>query len=612
MPTIAVDKARLFNALGRDYTKDEFDELCFDYGECPTLQARYLSVVLTQDIVVGIELDEDIHIDQLYDLLCFEGIALNLQVFLQRRELPDFKLVAPPNGALETVVVQPETAQIRPLFTGAVLRNVKFTKDRYDSFIALQDKLHQNLARQRSLVAIGTHDLDKIEGPFSYEALPPEQIRFQPLNQQEAMNAREMMDFYEKDRHMSRYLPIIRDSPVYPIIYDSNRTVLSMPPIINGDVSKITLDTRNIFIDVTATDRTKIDIVINIMVTMFSVYCEEPFTIEPIEIKSPHNHQGGQAPNLSHRSFDAEVAYLNSATGLSLAPAKMCELLKRMGLSSEPSKEDPKGILNVSVPPNRADILHQADIMEDLAVCYGFNELPRERPFLRSITFAAPLPISKLADIARYAAAKAGWTEVLSLILCSHDENFAWLKRKDVNPDGSGSLAVRLQNPKTSEYQVPRTSLVPGLLKSLNANAHHRVPMKIFEVSDVTFKDLKKERKARNQRNFAAAFCGKASGFEQVHGLLDTVMDELKCPFLTQSEVTAKSEDGKPKHQFGYWIEISDEAMFMPGYGAAIRVRQDGEVETIGTSGVLHPDVLKSFDIEYAVSTLEINLEGFL
>lgn len=81
--------------------------------------------------------------------------------------------------------------------SGAILRNIKFTKDRYESFIALQDKLHQNLGRHRTLVAIGTHDLDTIKGPFTYEALPPEQIQFVPLNQTKSMNGVELMKFYE-------------------------------------------------------------------------------------------------------------------------------------------------------------------------------------------------------------------------------------------------------------------------------------------------------------------------------------------------------------------------------------------------------------------------------
>lgn len=101
-----------------------------------------------------------------------------------------------------------QTSRVRPYVSGAILRNVKFTKERYDSFIALQDKLHQNLARQRTLVAIGTHDLDTIEGPFTYEALPPEEIKFAPLNQIKVMTATELMKFYEVSStavHISRY-----------------------------------------------------------------------------------------------------------------------------------------------------------------------------------------------------------------------------------------------------------------------------------------------------------------------------------------------------------------------------------------------------------------------
>jgi phenylalanyl-tRNA synthetase beta chain len=78
-----------------------------------------------------------------------------------------------------------------------VLRGIKFTQERYDSFIALQDKLHQNLCRQRTLVSMGTHDLDTVKGPFTYEALSPEDIVFAPLNQEKVMNGKELMEFYE-------------------------------------------------------------------------------------------------------------------------------------------------------------------------------------------------------------------------------------------------------------------------------------------------------------------------------------------------------------------------------------------------------------------------------
>ena len=94
------------------------------------------------------------------------------------------------------------------------------------------------------------------------------------------------MDLYANDLHLRQFLPIIRDSPVYPVIYDANRVVLSLPPIINGNHSKITLNTRNVFIEVTATDLTKAKIVLDVIVTMFSEYCDKPFTVEEALVKA--------------------------------------------------------------------------------------------------------------------------------------------------------------------------------------------------------------------------------------------------------------------------------------------------------------------------------------
>ena len=440
-----------------------------------------------------------------------------------------------------------QTSKIRPYVAGAVLRNIKFTQERYESFIALQDKLHQNLARQRSLVAIGTHDLDSIEGPFSYEGVAPEKIEFVPLNQNKKMNGVELMQFYEKDKHLGKYLHIIRDSLVYPVIYDSNRVVCSMPPIINGDHSKISVKTRNVFIDITATDRTKADIVNNILVTMFSQYTDEPFTVEPINIISEHNHESRQVPDLTPRETQAEVSYINQCCGLCLSPQKICELLKRMSYTASPSKTS-KDLIDVCIPPTRADVLHQCDIMEDVAIAYGFNDLPRSFPS-KSGTVAQPLMINKLSDIVRLEAAMAGWSEVMPLILCSHDENFGWLNRKD-----DGETAVCIANPKTSEYQVVRTSLLPGLLKTVRENKHHTVPIKIFEVSDVAYKDMTLERKSRNERHFAAAWYGKHSGFEIVHGLMDRVMLMLKSAFIVSEE----GLEGKCAVASSYWIQEVD------------------------------------------------------
>ena len=515
-------------------------------------------------------------------MLCFEGIALNLNIFLGRAQAPNFRVVEPKDADQLVINVHPETLKVRPLVAGAVLRGIKFDQDRYDSFIALQDKLHQNLARNRTLVSIGTHDLNTVKGPFTYEALPPKDIKFIPLNQTKEMNAEELMEYYDKDKHLGRFLHIIRDAPVYPVIYDSNKVVCSLPPIINGEHSKITLDTTDVFIEITATDLTKLGIVTDMMVTMFSMYCTEPFTVEPVKIVSEHNNLTRTTPTLRPRVTPTEVDYLNNCTGLEKTPEELCKLLTRMAYRARPSDKE-ENILEVAIPPTRADILHQCDIMEDLAVCYGFNNLPRTKPN-RSATVGGPLPVNKLGDIVRIEAAMAGWSEVMPLILCSHDENFAWLNRKD-----DGKTVVKLANPKTLEYQVARSSLLPGLVKTIKENKGHSLPIKIFEVADVVFKDDAEERKARNERHFAAAWCGKTSGFEVVHGLLDRIMLMLRTKFLVD-------ESGQPD---GYWIEELNEDTFFPGHAAAVHVRLGGKEQRIGEFGILHPTVLEKFDIRY-------------
>jgi phenylalanyl-tRNA synthetase beta chain len=104
------------------------------------------------------------------------------------------------------------------------------------------------------------------------------------------MNGHEIMAFYSKDKKMKEYADIIKDSDIFPLITDSNQTILSLPPLINGDHSKIKLSTKNVFIEMTACDLTKAKIALNTFVSMFSQvkyfyyfylkYCSTPFEVE--------------------------------------------------------------------------------------------------------------------------------------------------------------------------------------------------------------------------------------------------------------------------------------------------------------------------------------------
>lgn len=639
MPTVSVDKERFYEALGKKYTTEEFDELCFQFG---------------------IELDEDtteeakktgerpaLKIDipaNRYDMLCPEGISRALLVFLGKIKQPKLKLTQP--AQMVELHAAESVKQIRPFVTAAILRGVKFTAENYATFIDLQDKLHQNLARRRTLVSMGTHDLSTIQGPFAYEALPPKDIVFAPLNRPgQEMDGNKLMEELDKDRQLRHYLHIIRDSPVYPVIFDKNRTVCSLPPIINGEHSKITLNTKDILIEMTATDETRNETALNILVAMFSQYCSEPFTIEPVKVIYADGRASVQ-PSLASRKTTARVSYINSCTGLSLDAKQVATLLQRMGHEARPSNEKPDEVIDVEVPCTRPDVLHECDLMEDVAVAYGFDHLPRRFP--KTNTVGAPLPINKLSDLVRRECATAGWTEILPLILCSRDENYASLRKKD---DG---LAITLENPKTAEFQVVRTSLLPGVLKTVRENRKHALPLRTFEVSDVAFKDDKTDpdRCARNERHVCAAYFDKSANFEVVHGLLDHIMRALGIPRI--------SKEAKDKSK-GYYLTACEDSTFFPGRAAAIHYRPlslatssekdkssvsetistvadsmgkaladilgaqsesaitrrlkegsgNGDLE-IGRIGVLHPEVLAAYELNYPISAMEFDLEVFL
>ncbi|KAJ1923813.1 phenylalanine--tRNA ligase subunit beta [Tieghemiomyces parasiticus] len=636
MPTVNVDKENLYNALGKEYSTDDFRELCFEFGieleedtSVKEMAERMTgTTAATDDLSDRAVLKIDIPANR-YDLLCFEGISRALNVFLQRVRPPTYRAVVPADRPLERMTVHPETARIRPFVACAILRNIHFTQDSYDSFIDLQDKLHQNICRKRSLASMGTHDLDTLKGPFTYEARAPRDVRFVPLNQTQEMNGEELMAFYENDKHLGKYLPIIRDSPVYPVVYDRDHTVCSLPPIINSDHSKITLATRNVLIEVTATDLTKAQTVVHTLVGMFSQYCDAPFTVEPVEVVMPDG-SCTVFPTMEPRRMTAEVAYINAAIGVQLTPNQIVEYLNRMSLPAQlPAGTTDSAAATevvVDVPVTRSDILHACDLMEDVAIAYGYNRIPKTFPACSTV--AAPFPINKLSDQIRRELALSGFSEIVPLILCSHDENFKFLRRTD-----PGTEAVLLANPKTVEYQVVRTSLLPGVLKTIHQNRRYALPLQVFEVSDVVFKDDTQERRARNERRVCALYCGKASGFETIHGLLDRLMQMMAVPYIPSALV----DDPSTQSQRGYFIRPADHPTYFDGRCAEIYYRGPRapsatapqphftdltpitnahkvpiETNRVGLFGIIHPEVLVNFGIDYPCSALEFNLEYFL
>eukprot|EP00764_Aduncisulcus_paluster_P006549 gnl/Carplike_NY0171/2189_a2948_916.p1 GENE.gnl/Carplike_NY0171/2189_a2948_916~~gnl/Carplike_NY0171/2189_a2948_916.p1 ORF type:complete len:581 (-),score=175.41 gnl/Carplike_NY0171/2189_a2948_916:75-1565(-) len=490
-----------------------------------------------------------------------------------------------------------EVDQIRPFVVCAVLRGVTFTEAAYNSFIDLQDKLHHNLCRRRRLVAIGTHDLSTIKAPFRYHALPPKDISFIPLNCTEEMDGDDLMKHYEHS-HLSDFLTIIRDSPVYPVIYDSDDVVLSLPPIINGDHSKISLHTKDVFIEATATDHTKAMMAVNSLTTLFSMHSSTPFQVEQVEViyeKADGSKVSEITPSLKEVSLSVGMDLIKSYSGVDLSREEACECANKMGLVCSPSPKCDKEI-DCIVPVARGDIMHACDIVEDVIIGYGLDKIPQHLPE----AVGSFLPLNRFTDLLRMELAMAGYTETLNFSMCSADDYFygrGFPLQQHPNPhvcDGKGG-AVWLSNPKTESFHIMRPSVFPGLMKALGRSKILARPVKLFETADITVSDEKTDTGARNERHIGVVYSAAEDGFEHIHGI---------CDFIVQKIVT------EAKWEKGMSLKLIEEehCEFLSGRG--VKVMYEGK--EIGKFGVVHPRLIKYFDIGFPCSYLELNLNKLL
>ncbi|CAD6222722.1 unnamed protein product [Miscanthus lutarioriparius] len=464
-----------------------------------------------------------------YDLLCLEGLARALRVFTGTEASPVFQVSSIPRGSILQMHVKPETSKIRPYVVCAVLRGVTFDEARYNSFIDLQDKLHQTICRKRTLVAIGTHDLDTLQGvkdPSHMRsslplALPPHEISFVPLKQEKSFRADKLMEFYKSDMKL-KFLHIIENSPVYPVIYDSNRPVLSLPPIINGAHSAITLATRNVFIECTATDLTKANIVLNTMVTMFSKYCETKFEVEPVEVV---HHDGRKTvyPDLSCYKMDVSLSDILGPIGISQDEKQVVCLLNKMQLQAESHSLKGEPRISVSVPPTRSDILHARDLSEPKCMTIGGRQ-----------------PLNRFSD------------KIRAELIFTEKSFVARLQELVIWRAEDKSKAVIIANPRTSEFEI-------------------------FEVGDIVMLDSSRDVGASNNRRLAALYCNRVSGFEEIMGLVDSIVKVVRAPHVNFGK--------------NYYVP-TDEPEFFPKRQCKI-VTSDGK--QVGYLGIVHAEVLRKF-----------------
>ncbi len=413
----------------------------------------------------------------------------------------------------------------RPYIACAVVEGLTLDEDALKIVMKLQENLHWAIGRNRKHASIGVYDLDRVSPDINYTTEDPERFGFTPLGaagtgERYALSLRRILTEHPKG---IAFAHLLKGLSRYPILRDRNGLVLSMPPIINSEETKVTLATRRFFIDVTGLSARVVSRVLNIIVT--SLAENFPGTrLQAVEVHGPGTGESWTTPDLTPQRMTVSVERAARVLGIPVTPEEGARLLAQM-------RHDVRllanGELAVEVPAYRNDILHEMDLVEDLAIAYGYHRITPS--LVPTFTVGGARPIEVLADSTRAMLCGLGFLEVMTLLLTNPEAHDVRLGR------APGEDAVEIANPASSEQTMLRTSLLPGLLETFRRNLMNPLPQRVFEIGEVTLLDPAAETGARDVRHFACGMVAPRVGFEDVKAVAEAIRREFACDWQLQA-----------------------------------------------------------------------------
>ncbi len=499
------------------------------------------------------------------DFCSYAGVARALKGFLELETgMPKYHAEEPKT----TLNIDEAVATVRPYMLAAVVRCVRLDEDAVVELMDMQEDLHWGIGRNRKKASIGIHNLDAVEPPFTYTAVEPTSIKFVPLGETEEMTPKMILEKHEKG---VAYRHLVDWSPRYPLLIDKHRRVLSMPPIINGELTRVDVNTRNLFLDVTGPS---LEAVENSLKVLATALADMGGKLEKVIVYYPNRTV--VSPNLEPEKMRLRLNYANKMLGSKLLEVEAIKCLQKCRLDAEAVE---KGVLEVFIPPYRIDIIHEIDLVEEVAMGYGYHRLEPTVP--ATVTVGEKHPVNMLADTVRQIMTGLGFMEVMNFTLTNERIHYTLMRQKLKNP-------VRLANPVSAEYTIMREMLLPGLLKNLAENKHESYPQKLFEVSDVAKINRRLETMCERRLHLAAVTCHSTANYTEIKSTCEALLVNLD---LTNWQIK------EAKHP-----------SFLQGRTAAIKIGN----KQIGVLGEVHPQVLNNFELENPTASLEIDLEWLL
>jgi len=517
-------------------------------------------IILDRLPMLGCDIEriENDHIDVEFfpnrpDLYSIEGVARALRGFLGvEMGIKTYSV----SKAEWKIIVEEDVIPIRPRIRGCVVKGIEMTDEVIRSLMEVQEDLHWTIGRNRRKMAIGVHDLDKFTFPLKYTAVDGS-FSFIPLDGDKVMSVSEILRLHPKGR---MYSFILEGYDKFPMIIDANGDAISFPPIINAEKTRVTEDTKNLFIDVTGFDE-NVDRALNIIVCMLS---DRGGKIEEVKIVYPTKLE--VSPNLSPKRIEIKKDEIFSLLGMKMSDDEIVNSLLKMRFGCKLIDDR----IEVYIPPYRADIMHPWDVIEDIAIGYGYDKIKPEYP--KTSTMGSTHRWNDLRELAREIMVGLGFLEVITFSLTNERVMYHYMRRRAKPWEDY----VPLMHPLTSEHTIVRTHILPKLLELLSHNKHYEMPQRIFEVGDVVVSK-------KNRLRLAACVTHAKANFSEIRSYIQAVMRE----FGLEWRVT----------------ESCDEA-FIDGRRADVIVNG----KRIGTFGEIHPEVLENFDLTMPVAGFEIDL----
>jgi phenylalanyl-tRNA synthetase beta chain len=498
------------------------------------------------------------------DLSSDYGVARALRGLLDiETGLPKFKLAG--RSGLAVIIEDAAVRRVRPYLIALVAKNGTLDDETLKQLIAMQEDLHNGVGRKRRKASIGIHNLDVIQFPVTYKTVSGD-YSFTPLDESSEFPIDQIL----KDLDIGKqYGHILSAFDRYPLIVDRVDTVLSLPPIINGQATKVNDRCRNLFVEVTATDQeTAEDLLAILAITLY----DAGFEIRTVSMVDS-GRKKIETPQMKPKVISADMGYVNSILGLMLDTKQMITCLKKSRLDAK--AVDRKKIV-CTIPRYRIDISDPIDISEEVAIGYGIYNL--EPKFPASPTAGRRDSLSVYFNTIRESMIGLGMIESLNFMLTSKEVQYSTfgILAKDV---------LSVDSSKSTEHEILRDSLVPFLLKSLSYNVHEQYPQKLFEIGK-TF--LKSTAIIEERWSIAAVIAHTDAGYTEIKSTMQAL---LRSCF--GKEATTKA---------------STNHMFMEGRCADVIF--DGK--SVGALGEIRPIALENFKLRTPVAAFEINLLGII